>query len=157
MLFLLSLFPALFADAVSVNANKYETDGVSRVGTSEEDTLTGGAGSDDILGLLGADFLNGGAGDDVMQGGFGDDTLNGDAGAEIIQGEAGFDRINGNADNDLLQGRGCTEDELFLLVDATASNPAPIVAVETDGYDANIIVEGALLAQVTGGAGLTAD
>ncbi|WP_420013785.1 calcium-binding protein [Tateyamaria sp.] len=112
MLFLLSLFPALFTDALSGNANE-EDDGVMETGASDEDTLTGGDGDDIILGLLGGDLMSGGAGDDVMQGGGGEDVMLGEAGNDLMQGRgqddtvqgfSGSDWVDGNDGNDLVRG-----------------------------------------------------
>mmetsp|Transcript_23599 Transcript_23599/g.41783 ORF Transcript_23599/g.41783 Transcript_23599/m.41783 type:complete len:575 (-) Transcript_23599:4320-6044(-) len=103
MLFLLSLFPALFADAVSVDANEDE-DGMSVTGTAGEDELTGGAGNDDILGLFGGDLMSGGAGDDVMQGGGGEDTMLGNEGDDLMQGRGQDDTVQGFSGSDWVDG-----------------------------------------------------
>lgn len=85
------------------------------------DTITGGAGDDELLGYGGDDIINGGAGSDEICGdtyigtryttGFvppiitpGNDTLNGGAGFDLLFGGLGNDLLNGDGDNDLLHG-----------------------------------------------------
>lgn len=54
------------------------------IGDSNNNTLTGGKGSDRIEGLAGRDILIGGAGDDILVGGSGGDTLTGGAGSDTF-------------------------------------------------------------------------
>lgn len=54
------------------------------IGTTANDTLTGGSGNDLIWGGKGLDTLFGGAGDDILVDGAGNDTLWGGAGADIF-------------------------------------------------------------------------
>jgi Ca2+-binding RTX toxin-like protein len=60
------------------------------LGTTNADTLTGGAGNDNLSGGVGNDVLSGGAGNDVITGGAGNDVVDGGAGINtyIIQGNA---------------------------------------------------------------------
>lgn len=53
-------------------------------GTAAADTLVGGDGNDVIFGLAGADLLFGGNGDDTLQGGGGADTYDGGAGSDTV-------------------------------------------------------------------------
>jgi Ca2+-binding RTX toxin-like protein len=103
MLLLLSLFPALFADVLSVERAE-EEGGEVLLGTGDEDTLTGGDGDDDLLGLLGGDLMSGGAGDDVMQGGGGEDVMQGDAGDDLMQGRGQDDTVQGFSGDDWVDG-----------------------------------------------------
>ncbi|HEX8388245.1 MAG TPA: hypothetical protein VF636_04445, partial [Sphingomonas sp.] len=82
-------------------------------GTENADTITGGAGDDEIAGLGGGDQLDGGAGrdelygdagDDRLNGGDGEDLLDGGAGDDVLTGGAGFDRIDGGDGNDVIDG-----------------------------------------------------
>ncbi len=52
------------------------------VGTSDDETLTGGFSNDTIIGLRGDDTLLGDAGKDIIIGGYGDDTLKGGTGRD---------------------------------------------------------------------------
>ncbi len=89
-------------------------------GDPQDNTLTGGAGDDQIngydgddaiLGGPGDDDLHGGAGIDTIRGGADDDTLHGQDGNDILYGDAGDDQLFGHNDNDILDG-GQGDDEL---------------------------------------------
>jgi len=106
--------------------------GLTKSGTSGNDTLTGSQGNDVLNGLAGNDLLIGGHGNDRLMGGLGNDTLNGGNGVDIAQywsataavtvnlsltsaqntGGAGTDTllgieaVNGSAFNDTLTGNG---------------------------------------------------
>ena len=67
-----------------------DVDGAT-IGTSANETLTGGSSDDVIEGGAGADVLIGGAGDDRLIGGLGDDTLEGGAGNDDLTGGDGND------------------------------------------------------------------
>ena len=64
--------------------------GVTLVGDTNANTLTGGALNDILRGLGGADTLQGMAGNDSIDGGAGNDVLGGGAGADMLTG--GLDR-----------------------------------------------------------------
>jgi Ca2+-binding RTX toxin-like protein len=53
------------------------SDNSTLLGTSADESLTGGSGDDTLIGLAGNDSLTGGKGNDVLEGGAGDDSLNG--------------------------------------------------------------------------------
>ena len=79
----------------------------SIVGTDTNNDLNGGAngGSDTIGGLGGNDTLTGGAGNDVLTGGTGNDSITGGAGDDVINytfGDGNDPTIDGGADNDTL-------------------------------------------------------
>ena len=74
------------------------------VGTSGNDTLTGGAGAEILIGRAGNDTLSGGTGADKLDGGIGNDTLNGGIGNDVIFGCAGDDVIDGGDGDDTVNG-----------------------------------------------------
>lgn len=76
--------------------------GVSKTGTSGNDTLQGADGADTLSGGDGHDSLGGEAGNDSIDGGAGDDSLQGGAGDDTIQGAEGDDSLEGGAGNDLI-------------------------------------------------------
>ena len=84
-----------------------------KVGTNEDDILTGtggvdlafGLGGDDVIdGLGGNDVLCGSLGDDLVTGGEGDDILDGQNGNDVLLGEGGNDIMRGDRGNDSLTG-----------------------------------------------------
>ncbi|MEM8836916.1 MAG: endonuclease/exonuclease/phosphatase family protein [Pseudomonadota bacterium] len=85
---------------------------VSLSGGSGSQTLIGGGGDDDISGGSGADELIGGAGDDDISGGSGRDDIDGGIGNDVISGGSGADVIDGGVGNDDLSGGG-GKDEIF--------------------------------------------
>ncbi|WP_340313866.1 calcium-binding protein [Rhizorhabdus argentea] len=76
------------------------------------DTLNGGASTDDLFGGLGHDVILGGANQDSLWGGAGNDHLygqspnGGDDRADGLYGGSGSDYIQGNAGNDSIEGGG---------------------------------------------------
>ena len=64
------------------------------------DTLTGTASDDYLIGLTGNDILNGNGGNDTLIGGYGTDTLNGGIGNDILVGNQGKDSLTGGAGSD---------------------------------------------------------
>lgn len=82
------------------------------IGTSGNDTYTGGAGIDCILSQGGNDTVNGAGGGDYLQGGAGDDTLDGDEGDDFLDGRNDNDDLFGGDGDDLLMGSG-GNDELY--------------------------------------------
>lgn len=73
-------------------------------GGNAEDCLIGGSGNDIIYGLNGKDLIAGNHGNDEVYGGEGPDVLSGGAGSDTIAGQNGGDKIDGNADNDTITG-----------------------------------------------------
>ncbi|WP_460997383.1 Ig-like domain-containing protein [Simiduia litorea] len=67
-------------------------------------TITGTAGNDNIIGGALNDAITGAAGDDILSGGAGNDSISGGAGKDIISGGTGNDYLSGGADNDELYG-----------------------------------------------------
>lgn len=82
------------------------------IGTSGNDTLTGGGGDDIIAGLAGDDFLNGGDGRDQISGGLGADLINGENGDDLLRGGKGADTLSGGGGDDTLIG-GAGDDVLI--------------------------------------------
>jgi Ca2+-binding RTX toxin-like protein len=111
------------------------TQGISLIGTSNNDTLNGGSDNDTLEGLNGQDLLKGFAGDDLLKGGDGDDTLWGGDGNDFLDGGRGQDRLYGEAGNDTLLG-GDGDDKLF------------------GGDGADSLIGGQGQDQLTGGAGV---
>lgn len=82
------------------------------IGSSFNDTLTGGTASETIDGGNGNNTINGDAGADSLKGGSGLDTMNGGAGNDTLDGGSGNDSLRGGADADSIDG-GTGDDLLF--------------------------------------------
>ncbi|MDO8984092.1 calcium-binding protein [Cypionkella sp.] len=76
------------------------------------ETLTGGDGSDTLLGTARDDQISGLGGDDSLIGNAGDDTISGSDGDDFVDGSAGDDQLYGGAGNDLVLGLS-GDDSLF--------------------------------------------
>ena len=74
------------------------------VGSTGDNRLEMGAGSNVAVGLGGDDTIIGGNGVDNLQGGAGEDTLRGNNGRDVLDGGADGDVLVGGADNDQLRG-----------------------------------------------------
>ena len=72
------------------------------LGSSAANVLTGNAGDDTIFGRVGSDQLFGGAGNDVLIGATGADQVHGEAGNDIISGGSSNDVLTGGAGNDVI-------------------------------------------------------
>ncbi|WP_326525153.1 calcium-binding protein [Sphingomonas sp.] len=75
----------------------------------------GGAGDDDLILDRGVTLdarLTGGIGSDYLVGGGGNDNLSGDEGNDIVRGQGGQDKLHGGDGNDYLEG-GAGADELY--------------------------------------------
>ncbi len=86
-------------DTVTTGAGDDNVDG-----GSGNDTIKTGDGSDYVFGNSGVDTIDAGAGNDVVYGGDGDDVLAGGAGADYVEGGAGNDTIDGGDGRDMLSG-----------------------------------------------------
>ena len=75
-------------------------EGVQLLGTQFRDTITGGAGDDDIDGFQGDDVLRGEGGDDELIGSEGQDLLMGGVGDDYLGGAEGADQMIGGVGND---------------------------------------------------------
>jgi VCBS repeat-containing protein len=83
------------------------------VGSQFNDSISGGAGADFLIGAFGDDTVDagdgndsilGGAGRDSVTGGAGNDTVNGQGGADYVVAGDGDDSVNGGVGNDTLNG-----------------------------------------------------
>jgi Ca2+-binding RTX toxin-like protein len=119
---------------------------------TDDDTVEGGNGNDQLFGNEGSDIINGGAGNDILNGNDGDDTLNGGAdndtlsggaGNDTLDGGAGIDRLTGGSGNDGLTG-GSGDDFLYGNDGADTLN---------GGADTNVMYGGDGLDNITGGTG----
>lgn len=90
--------------ATEVENLRLEVGGLTGIGNSMNNTITGSAGVDKIYGMDGNDSIQGRDGDDSIWGGLGIDTLRGENGNDILFGEAGDDKLDGGAGNDKLDG-----------------------------------------------------
>lgn len=73
-------------------------------GSTGDDVQHGNGGADDLWGELGDDSLDGGGGDDSLNGGLGDDSIAGGSGRDRTSGGHGHDDIDGEAGDDRLDG-----------------------------------------------------
>ncbi len=64
------------------------------------DTIDGGAGNDEIMGLGDDDILSGGAGNDILEGGADTDSLDGGTGDDSLDGGQGLNNLTGGTGND---------------------------------------------------------
>ena len=69
-----------------------------------DDTVSGGAGNDWVVGGKDQDSLTGDDGDDIVYGNLGDDTGDGGTGADLIRGGQGNDVLRGGDGADLIYG-----------------------------------------------------
>jgi hypothetical protein len=72
------------------------------IGTSYDDSITGGGANNILVGQGGNDRLLGQSGHDVLIGGAGDDEINGGSDRDIAVGGRGADRINAGSGQDIL-------------------------------------------------------
>ena len=100
--------------------------------------MTGGTGSDSLVGNFGANVLSGGGGDDWIVGGPGADTFDGDAGDDVLvwSNGDGTDVMEGGADSDTVQVNGSvTADDVFRSRPTargwTSTAPAPARSAST--------------------------
>ncbi|MDF1721672.1 MAG: hypothetical protein P1U65_13430 [Minwuia sp.] len=93
-----------------------------------DDTVAGGAVSEQFFGGQGNDSINAGAGDDQVVGDIGADTLFGADGADALFGGADDDFFDGGAGNDTLSGGDGTDTALF-----TYGGQAGVVVNLTEG------------------------
>ena len=94
----------------SANVNLASGAATGTTGIAFIENVTGGAGSDSLVGNNSANTLNGGGGADWIVGGPGADTFGGDAGADVLvwSNGDGTDVMEGGADGDTVQVNGAT-------------------------------------------------
>ncbi|MEM7454664.1 MAG: GEVED domain-containing protein [Planctomycetota bacterium] len=85
---------------------------VEAFGDWGNDTISGGAQSDFLVGGSGHDEIHGNAGDDLIFGNAGNDLLYGEAGDDLLAGSSGNDQLFGSTGTDTLMA-GSGADELF--------------------------------------------
>ena len=88
---------ARLQDALSCAGSDY-------CGKSTDDTITGSALADKIIGFSGNDTLSGLGGDDLLKGYDGNDTIDGGDGNDHIEGGDDNDTLSGGAGNDKIYG-----------------------------------------------------
>jgi Ca2+-binding RTX toxin-like protein len=93
--------------------------GTVQNGTNGNDTLTGNAGNDTLIGGNGNDTLTGNAGNDTLIGGNGTDLLVGGAGDDLLDGGNGTDTLRGGLGNDTLTGGNGSDVFLFAAGEGT--------------------------------------
>jgi len=109
-------------------------------GTSGNDFIDGGNGSDTIYGLDGDDIIFGGNGGDTLDGGAGNDQLFGENGNEHLYGGAGDDLIDGNNGFDTVYYSGPI-DKYSFLASAGYLHIRHLGGAGADGHDMVIRVE----------------
>ena len=80
------------------------------IGTTYDDTFTGGSGDDNFLGQTGNDTMFGNSGNDILQGEAGDDLLSGGKGDDTLLGGSDNDTLVGGQGDDLLDGGTSADD-----------------------------------------------
>ena len=133
---------------VSTNNTSINPNDFTSAGSSDNDSISGGAGDDEIYGEGGADVLSGDAGSDTLFGGDGADDLSGGIGADTLDGGQGSDTLSGGADADYMIGTsgdvvdggegGDDNDTLFIddtgaIVSYDSGNPENGVVTFSDG------------------------
>lgn len=83
-------------------------------GLAGQDRLLGGSGDDNILGGNGDDAIGGGEGNDKLLGGAGNDVISGGTGSDVLGGGTGDDLLIGGADRDTLSGGSGADTFVFL-------------------------------------------
>jgi VCBS repeat-containing protein len=109
-------------------------------GTSGNDFIDGGNGSDIIYGLGGDDIIFGGNGGDTLDGGDGNDQLFGENGNEHLYGGAGDDLIDGNNGFDTVYYSGQIKEYTF-LASAGYLHIRHLGGAGADGHDQVIRIE----------------
>jgi Ca2+-binding RTX toxin-like protein len=121
-------------------------------GGAGADTLEGGAGNDTLIGGTGTDSLSGGDDADVLDGGLGADTLDGGSGNDTLIAGAGFDSLVGGAGNDSMLG-GEGEDTLTAGAGNDVLDGGTGADVIDGGAGNDVIVFDAQDTSIAGGTG----
>ena len=103
------------------------------VGGTEDNVLLGDDGADLLFGRGGDDTLGGGAGRDLLVGGSGDDDLDGGSGVDTLFGGSGSDTLNGGAGLDALVGG--ADDDTFVYEQGGGSDRILDFQVDDDLLD----------------------
>lgn len=147
------------------------------VGGEGDDSLEGGPGDDQMDGAAGNDTLRAGPGGGDLSGGSGDDRLvgnhapdrvwlHGGEGADTIdagrgdwmEGGAGADvlRILSGSEDTVVADFDPREDELHLVIPDRPDWTPEVRVIAQAGGDGLLVLDGSVVARITGGAGLTA-
>lgn len=116
--------------------------GVSVLGGSGNDTITGAGGADTLNGGLGNDIVDGGAGADSLLGGLGNDTIIGASNDALLDGDNGT--VVGGGTNDVLEIRQTFNDNT--LTDTGIINIETVnvtvggLTVDIDGQTENLTI-----------------
>ena len=142
-------------------------------GGLDDDTLSGGLGADSLFGgwgndlvngvvdnpdtaalddTDGADFLNGGSGDDTVIAGIGDIVTAGDGADDIVLG----DWIPEGGAASIVDFDGADDNILLVYDDAEETPEVTVQAAPDNPADAQVLMDGVVVANVFGGAGLAA-
>ena len=142
-------------------------------GGLDDDTLSGGLGADSLFGgwgndlvngvvdnpdtaalddMDGADFLNGGSGDDTVIAGNGDIVTAGDGADDIVLG----DWIAEGGAASIVDFDGADDNILLVYDDAEETPEVTVQAAPDNPADAQVLMDGVVVANVFGGAGLAA-
>ena len=96
-------------------------------GTTGDDRLVAGTGSDRVFGGTGNDTILSGGANDSVDGQSGNDSIDGGADNDLLLGSAGFDTLNGGGNNDTLVGG--------TFADSLSGGSGRDVLVGGDGFD----------------------
>lgn len=96
----------------NVEAVVIKVDGLTTVGNSLDNRMTGSSGNDTIDGKGGNDLIISGEGDDTVYGGTGDDVIRAGGGNDTLNGGGGSDQLYGDDGNDIIDG-GDGNDSIF--------------------------------------------
>lgn len=91
-------------DARIIFPNPFLSQDYTVIGSMGDDELYGSSGNDILVGQAGNDKLYGRAGDDILDGSGGDDIVRGGAGDDKLRGYNGDDKLNGGTGDDELIG-----------------------------------------------------
>ena len=86
------------------NDEMYGGDGTFVLLSLDNDIMSGGAGADEMYGLIGPDWMDGGEGPDEMHGGLGSDKMLGRQAADEMFGNLGVDFMFGGQQSDQMDG-----------------------------------------------------
>ena len=119
---------ATFSFRQSINV---ATDGNDLIVGGSPDTIDGGAGNDEIMGLDDDDTLIGGTGNDILEGGADTDSLDGGDGDDSLDGGEGLNNLTGGADKDTYIFDVGSEESIQVNLASDASGTADTFFVST--------------------------
>lgn len=154
-----AVFSATGGASVDLRILTAQDTGSGRDLLSGIENLTGGVGSDSLVGDGQANLLKGDRGDDTLVGGIGDDTLQGNSGGDLMNGGTGFDTVDySSATSDLRLslandgvGLGAAAGDAFVSIERVLGGSGND-ALSGDGFD-NWLYGGGGDDTLEGGAG----